>query len=151
MFKHDDRLKVIPHPSIGKTCIAAEDIKMNERLFYWGVHMKNYVENDTNNDYLLTTCDGKYIVDPTTYEDMKLQFVNSPGPKEIENIQPTKDVYKHKNLVCQEFRATRNIRKGTQLTWKYGGSGWFRDRNLKPINISFENCPAPKRPKKNHD
>lgn len=148
MFQNDSRICVIAHPSIGKTCIAAEDIKMNERLFYWGVHMKNYREDDTNNDYLLTTFDEKYVIDPTSYEDMKLQFSNSPGPKEIENIQPTNRIYKHKNLVCQEFRATRNIKKDTQITWKYGGLGWFRDRNLKPINISFENYQAPKRRKK---
>lgn len=145
MFKHDTRLKVIPHPSIGKTCVAAEDIQMNERLFYWGTHMKNYVENVTDNDYLLTTSDGKYVIDPTDYEISKLQFTNSPGPKEIENIQPTNRIYKHENLICQEFRATRNIKKGTQIAWKYGGVGWFKDRNLKPINISFENYPAPKR------
>lgn len=148
MFKHDTRLKVIPHPSIGKTCIAAEDIQMNERLFYWGVCMKIFENNDNDNDYFLTTCDCKYVIDPTDYENSKLQFVNSPGPKEIENIQPTKHIYKHENLICQEFRATRNIRKGTQLTWRYGGVGWFNDRKLKPINISFENHPAPKRQKK---
>jgi hypothetical protein len=145
MFQDDTRLQVISHPHIGKTCIAVEDIKINQRFFYWGTHLKNYIENVTDNDYLLTTSDCKYIIDPTPYENMKLQFVNSPGPKEIENIQPTTRVYKHENLVCQEFRATRNIKKGTQITWKYGGFGWFHDRNLKPLNISFENYPAPKK------
>lgn len=147
MFKDDMRLNVIHHPNplVGKTCIATQDIKMNERFYYWGIH----AQNDTNNDYSLTTSDNKYIIDPTPYKNvMKLQFSNSPGPKEIGNIQPVNQIHKFKNLICQEFRATRNIKKHTQIVWNYGGSGWFKDRNLKAINISFENCPAPKRQKK---
>ena len=144
MFKIDQRISVVSHPMLNKTCIAKRNIKRNERLYYWGKDVG--LVYDTDNDYTLTVCDNSSSIDPTLFVDSNLQFANAPGPDERENIMPTKRYVKRNGLLSQEFRATCNIPKGCQILWNYGDEPeWFTERNIAIINCGTHELPSRKK------
>jgi hypothetical protein len=147
MFCIDTRLEVVDHPIIGKTCISNCSISRHERFYYWGVYEKASNVDDTTNesDFKLNVSDNAYTIDPAY--DCHIRFCNAPGPNETSNIEPTKRYFfsEDRRLLAQEFKATRNILMGTQLVWRYGGDGWFKDRNITRINICTESLPVPKK------
>ena len=141
MFKKDQRIEVVNHPWLNKTCIAKRNIRRNEKFHYWGRDVGLVV--DTDNDYILTVCDNSSSVDPTFFVDSYLQFANAPGPDEKDNITPTRRYMKKNGLISQEFRAVCNIPKGHQILWSYGDEPeWFDERNINKINCGTQKLPS---------
>lgn len=138
-FERDQRIAVVPHPRIGQTAIAARTIQRSDEFLFWGaLHSLPCVDGEpcAENEFQVTTGDGRYIVDPTKYAaDSLCMYINAPGPGEVPCLRATGvDVLSEDRLLGGVvLKATRSIPKGYQMTWNYGGvvtffKGWNRAR-----------------------
>jgi hypothetical protein len=151
MFKADERLRVVPHPTVGRACVAARRVRRGERLYFWGNVVSVRDETPANSDYLITSPRGM-VIDPTPFGDAsRLQYVNAPGPNERANITHTgRDVRRRvrdgvgrqRVLASVEFRALRAIARGEQLLWDYDGDEWFEERGLTRVDVDVAARPA---------
>lgn len=138
-------IRVACHPWLQHTCVAVRDIPRHTRLYYWGTKIPYISEVSNDDEYTLSVCDRSANIDPRPFVDAILQFSNSPGPDECDNIRPTACVESDgAHLIAQEFITTRNIPTDTQLLWGYGSDLWFSERNIPRRNASAPNLPAPR-------
>lgn len=139
LYSSNSFLKVVDHPFLGKTCVAARDIQYNERFMYIGKIV--IIDRMMSDDYMLTAVDQN-VIQPDV--ECCLTYSNAHGPNETSNIAPVLKTHRLADgKLAQEFRAIRKIPKNTQIVWNYGGLKWFSDRGITRLNVGTKEYPAP--------
>ena len=150
IFDNDHRVRVVKHPTMGRTLVASETLRKGDTLWYWGAwRTDEHPDDAARNDYEVGTPNPCGVIDPTPFCDSVMQYANAPGPGELPNITATSEVHvcAHTERAGVRLRCICDIPVGHQVVWRYG-TDWFESRGLRRLPVHLPQFPVRKRAKR---